>query len=150
MVWFLVRYLNNHLMNLFAGAWESRDVSPLPLDIPQATDDQVRPLLILKFTCHLHVFCWSMTFLIQSVRWLQDWFKCFAAFFFSLVNVNQVQRCIELVSRAKKPVILLGSQATLPPTPVDDIRYRTMCYVLLLDYTVLRHSFRHFHCLQLI
>lgn len=66
-------YLNNHLMNLFAGAWETRDVSPLPVDIPQATDDQV-------------------------------------------------QKCIELVSRAKKPVILLGSQSTLPPTPVDDIR----------------------------
>ncbi|KAK2846983.1 hypothetical protein Q5P01_009982 [Channa striata] len=66
-------YLNNHLMNLFAGAWETRDVSPLPVDIPQATD-------------------------------------------------NQVQKCIELVSRAKKPVILLGSQATLPPTPADDIR----------------------------
>lgn len=66
-------YLTNHLMNLFAGAWETRDVSPLPVDIPQATDEQV-------------------------------------------------QTCIELVSRAKKPVILLGSQATLPPTPVDDIR----------------------------
>uniref|UniRef100_A0A671VDD5 2-hydroxyacyl-CoA lyase 2 n=1 Tax=Sparus aurata TaxID=8175 RepID=A0A671VDD5_SPAAU len=66
-------YLNNHLLNLFAGAWETRDVSPLPVDIPQATDDQV-------------------------------------------------QKCIELVSRAKKPVILLGSQATLPPTPADDIR----------------------------
>uniref|UniRef100_A0A674BX07 2-hydroxyacyl-CoA lyase 2 n=1 Tax=Salmo trutta TaxID=8032 RepID=A0A674BX07_SALTR len=61
-------YLHNHLKNLFAGAWETRDVSPLPVHIPQATD-------------------------------------------------NQVQKCIELVSRAKKPVILLGSQATLPPTP---------------------------------
>ncbi|XP_075905814.1 2-hydroxyacyl-CoA lyase 2 [Nelusetta ayraudi] len=66
-------YLNNHLMNLFAGAWEPRDVSPLPVDIPYATDEQV-------------------------------------------------QSCIELVSRAKKPVILLGSQATLPPTPADEIR----------------------------
>uniref|UniRef100_A0A8C7JXI8 2-hydroxyacyl-CoA lyase 2 n=1 Tax=Oncorhynchus kisutch TaxID=8019 RepID=A0A8C7JXI8_ONCKI len=66
-------YLHNHLKNLFAGAWETRDVSPLPVHIPQATDDQV-------------------------------------------------QKCIELVSRAKKPVILLGSQATLPPTPTDDIR----------------------------
>ncbi|XP_056467656.1 2-hydroxyacyl-CoA lyase 2 [Gadus chalcogrammus] len=66
-------YLENHLTNLFAGAWETRDVSPLPVDIPHATDDQV-------------------------------------------------QKCIELVSRAKKPVILLGSQATLPPTPVEDIR----------------------------
>ncbi|XP_017163552.1 2-hydroxyacyl-CoA lyase 2 isoform X2 [Poecilia reticulata] len=70
---FVSWYLNNHLMNLFAGAWETRDVSPLPVHIPQATDDQV-------------------------------------------------QRCIELLSRAKKPVILLGSQATLPPTPAEDIR----------------------------
>lgn len=66
-------YLKNHLCNLFAGAWESRDLSPLPVHIPQATEDQI-------------------------------------------------QKCVELVSRAKKPVILLGSQATLPPTPVDDIR----------------------------
>uniref|UniRef100_A0A8D3DK66 2-hydroxyacyl-CoA lyase 2 n=1 Tax=Scophthalmus maximus TaxID=52904 RepID=A0A8D3DK66_SCOMX len=64
-------YLGNHLMNLFAGAWETRDVSPLPVDIPQKRPEP---------------------------------------------------ECIELVSRAKKPVILLGSQATLPPTPVDDIR----------------------------
>uniref|UniRef100_A0A667X929 2-hydroxyacyl-CoA lyase 2 n=1 Tax=Myripristis murdjan TaxID=586833 RepID=A0A667X929_9TELE len=66
-------YLKNHVMNIFAGAWEARDVSPLPVDIPYATDDQV-------------------------------------------------QKCIELLSRAKKPVIVLGSQVTLPPTPADDIK----------------------------
>uniref|UniRef100_A0AAY4CWQ7 2-hydroxyacyl-CoA lyase 2 n=2 Tax=Denticeps clupeoides TaxID=299321 RepID=A0AAY4CWQ7_9TELE len=66
-------YLHNHLMNLFAGAWEKSDFSPLPVQIPYATDDQI-------------------------------------------------QKCIELVSRAKKPVILMGSQVTLPPTPVEDIR----------------------------
>ncbi|XP_061734713.1 2-hydroxyacyl-CoA lyase 2 [Nerophis ophidion] len=66
-------YINNHLMNIFAGAWEQSDVSPLPVDIPQATS-------------------------------------------------KEVQNCIELLSRAEKPVFLLGSQATLPPTPVDDIR----------------------------
>lgn len=53
MLWsdfFFSRYLNNHLLNLFAGAWEPRDVSPLPVDIPHATDEQVRrPLLILKY-----------------------------------------------------------------------------------------------------
>uniref|UniRef100_A0A9J7XLL0 2-hydroxyacyl-CoA lyase 2 n=1 Tax=Cyprinus carpio carpio TaxID=630221 RepID=A0A9J7XLL0_CYPCA len=62
-------YLQNHLSNLFAGAWETCDLSPLPVYIPHATEDEV-------------------------------------------------QRCVELVSRARKPVILLGSQATLPPTPV--------------------------------
>jgi len=33
-----------------------------------------------------------------------------------------VQQCVELVSRAKKPVMLLGSQATLPPCSVDKLR----------------------------
>lgn len=28
-------------MNLFAGAWEDRDVSPLPVDVPLATAAQV-------------------------------------------------------------------------------------------------------------
>lgn len=28
-------------MNLFAGAWEPREMSPLPVHIPQATDNQV-------------------------------------------------------------------------------------------------------------
>lgn len=28
-------------MNLFAGAWEARDATPLPVDIPLATDSQV-------------------------------------------------------------------------------------------------------------
>ncbi|XP_043072560.1 2-hydroxyacyl-CoA lyase 2 [Puntigrus tetrazona] len=71
-------YLRNHLSNLFAGAWETRDLSPLPVHIPHATEDEV-------------------------------------------------QRCVELVSRAKKPVILLGSQATLPPTPADDVRKALEC-----------------------
>ncbi|XP_058866157.1 2-hydroxyacyl-CoA lyase 2-like [Acipenser ruthenus] len=66
-------YLQNHLRNIFAGAWEPRELSPLPVQIPLATQ-------------------------------------------------QQVQQCVELVSRAKKPVILLGSQATLPPTPVDKTR----------------------------
>lgn len=66
-------HLNNHMSNLFAGAWEARDVSPLPVHIPRATEDEV-------------------------------------------------QKCIELVSRAKKPVLILGSQVTLPPTPVEEIR----------------------------
>lgn len=35
-------------MNLFAGAWETRDVSPLPVDIPQATDEQVGLLTMLE------------------------------------------------------------------------------------------------------
>lgn len=36
-------------MNLFAGAWEDRDVSPLPVDIPLATDNQVSHSQVLHF-----------------------------------------------------------------------------------------------------
>ncbi|XP_060559739.1 2-hydroxyacyl-CoA lyase 2-like [Ruditapes philippinarum] len=66
-------YLQNYVNDLFAGAWEKRDVTPLPAQLPTASNDQI-------------------------------------------------QKSIELLSRAKKPLILLGSQSTLPPTPVDDLR----------------------------
>ncbi|KAK2514094.1 Ilvbl [Columba livia] len=60
-------YLRNYIRNLFAGAWEPQDLSPLPIHVPQATQEEV-------------------------------------------------QRCAELLSRARKPLVLLGSQAMLPPT----------------------------------
>ncbi|XP_069653660.1 2-hydroxyacyl-CoA lyase 2 [Haliaeetus albicilla] len=66
-------YLQNYIRNLFAGAWEPRDVSPLPVQVPLATEDEV-------------------------------------------------QRCAELVSRATKPLVLVGSQAMLPPTPAEELR----------------------------
>ncbi|XP_044109770.1 2-hydroxyacyl-CoA lyase 2 isoform X1 [Neovison vison] len=66
-------YLENYLANLFAGAWEPRPEGPLPLDIPQASP-------------------------------------------------QQVQRCMEILSRAKRPLIVLGSQALLPPIPADRLR----------------------------
>ncbi|NXW26050.1 ILVBL protein, partial [Circaetus pectoralis] len=34
-------YLQNYIRNLFAGAWEPRDVSPLPVQVPLATEDEV-------------------------------------------------------------------------------------------------------------
>lgn len=34
----------------------------------------------------------------------------------------QVQRCVEILSRAKRPLIVLGSQALLPPIPADKLR----------------------------
>ncbi|XP_062454470.1 2-hydroxyacyl-CoA lyase 2 [Rhea pennata] len=66
-------YLRNYVRNLFAGAWEPRDMTPLPVRVPLAT-------------------------------------------------AEQVQQVAELVSRAAKPLVLLGSQATLPPTPVEELR----------------------------
>uniref|UniRef100_A0A8C9UP87 2-hydroxyacyl-CoA lyase 2 n=1 Tax=Spermophilus dauricus TaxID=99837 RepID=A0A8C9UP87_SPEDA len=66
-------YLKNCLANLFVGAWEPQPEGPLPLDIPQASP-------------------------------------------------QQVQRCVEILSRAKKPLLLLGSQALLPPVPADKLR----------------------------
>lgn len=69
----VVWYLQNCLANLFAGAWEPRPEGPLPLDIPQASP-------------------------------------------------QQVQRCVEILSRAKRPLLVLGSQALLPPTPANKLR----------------------------
>ncbi|XP_007436507.1 acetolactate synthase-like protein [Python bivittatus] len=66
-------YLCSYLRNLFAGAWEVQDFSPLPVKMPEATE-------------------------------------------------AQVQQCVELISRARKPIILLGSQVTLPPISADKLR----------------------------
>lgn len=35
---------------------------------------------------------------------------------------KKVQRAVELLSKAKKPVILVGSQATLPPMPAEKLK----------------------------
>lgn len=66
-------YLQNYVRNLFVGAWEPRDVTPLPVKVPLATEDEM-------------------------------------------------QRCAELLSRATKPLVLVGSQAMLPPTPAEELR----------------------------
>ncbi|NXH14588.1 ILVBL protein, partial [Bucco capensis] len=34
-------YLQNYLRNLFAGAWEPQEVTPLPVSMPLATEDEV-------------------------------------------------------------------------------------------------------------
>lgn len=47
-------------MNLFAGAWETRDVSPLPVDIPLATDNQVSHPQVLHFK--ISTFLWAPCF----------------------------------------------------------------------------------------
>ncbi|XP_069864489.1 2-hydroxyacyl-CoA lyase 2 [Dipodomys merriami] len=39
-----------------------------------------------------------------------------------LAPSQQVQRCVEIVSRAKKPLLVMGSQALLPPTPAARLR----------------------------
>ncbi|CAG0897660.1 unnamed protein product [Darwinula stevensoni] len=57
-------YLNNYLANLFAGAFEQRDISPLPVDIPMPVFSVVekavdmvkkskKPLLIIGSQCML-------------------------------------------------------------------------------------------------
>nr|CAB3256084.1 acetolactate synthase-like protein [Phallusia mammillata] len=66
-------YLNNYLCNLFAGAFEERDMSPLPVRVPKATADQI-------------------------------------------------QSCVELLTRAKKPLFVFGSQALLPPVAAKDLQ----------------------------
>lgn len=66
-------FLNNYVQNIFAGAWEHRDVSPLTPNIPLPSSDEV-------------------------------------------------QRCAELLSRSKRPLLIIGSQATLPPVPTENLK----------------------------
>lgn len=65
--WYMKYYLNN----LYAGAWDERDHSPLDPKVPT-------------------------------------------------VDFQTVQQCVSILQSAKKPVIVVGSQATLPPTPADE------------------------------
>ncbi|KAF6018509.1 ILVBL [Bugula neritina] len=66
-------YLQNYVNNIFSGAWESRDTTPLPVDIP-------------------------------------------------MPSLEQVNTAAAILSKAKTPVIVIGSQTLLPPTPADQIR----------------------------
>nr|CAD7423186.1 unnamed protein product [Timema monikensis] len=68
-------YLNNYVNNIFAGAWEPRDTTPL------------KPLIALPDT-------------------------------------TEIQKCVQLVSCAKRPIILVGSQAILPPNHPDVTKRR--------------------------
>ena len=48
-------------------------------------------------------------------------------FFFSVISMNymislSVDECVRLVSKSTRPVIILGSQSTLPPVPADELR----------------------------
>jgi len=66
-------YLENYMANLYAGAWEEHDLSPLPIYTPFASK-------------------------------------------------SQVQKCAELVSKAKSPLILMGSQSMLLSTPASELK----------------------------
>ena len=63
-------YLNNYLNNMFCGAFEERDMTPLDIEIPKASD-------------------------------------------------SQVQTAAQMLSKSKKPVILIGSQSTILPCTID-------------------------------
>ena len=51
----------------------------------------------------------------------------------NLLDIFTVQLSAEMVSRAKKPVIVLGSQATLPPVPADHLKKTLEVIALLVD-----------------
>jgi len=66
-------YLQNYTNNIFSGAWEPRKTTPLPVDIPTP-------------------------------------------------SLEQVNSAATILSKARKPVIVIGSQTLLPPIPADTIR----------------------------
>ena len=65
-----------------------------------------------------------------------------AGFLTRRLTCISVQQSIELLSRAKKPLILLGSQATLPPVPVEELRksLEVSEYVIIFPYFLINRS----------
>lgn len=51
-----------------------------------------------------------------------DCFFCLRYYQYQTACFFVVQKSIELITKAKKPVVLVGSQATLPPVPVEQLR----------------------------
>lgn len=68
-------YLNNYLLNLFAGAWDDAnpDLTPLPVEIPYPSE-------------------------------------------------ADISKAMELITQAKKPLVILGSQSVLPPVGAHNLR----------------------------
>ena len=84
------RYLQNHLNNLFAGAWEPRDTTPLPVSVPQASSSQSElPLPACWNIFHTSFFFFSMSVLqasfSQSRLQLPACWKVFLCNFFNLL-----------------------------------------------------------------
>lgn len=50
------------------------------------------------------------------------WISFFLIFVCCLSLCLLVDECVRLVSKSVKPVIIIGSQATLPPVPVDKLK----------------------------
>ncbi|XP_059484931.1 2-hydroxyacyl-CoA lyase 2-like [Neocloeon triangulifer] len=66
-------YMNNYLSNLFSGAWEPVNTTPI----------EVQPLV---------------------------------------ADTATMQKCVEALSKSKKPVFVIGSQALLPPNSVENLK----------------------------
>ena len=52
---------------------------------------------------------------------------------------SDVQKCAKLISKSKKPLLLLGSQSVLPPTPTDDLQKSVEVCPFLLQYVNFGH-----------
>lgn len=85
--------MNNYVDNIFAGAWDPVDVSPLPVHIPMPTNQQS---IDKRTSIHFQI-------------------KLSLSFFLIVV------KCAQLLSKAKRPLILMGSQSTLPPVNSDEL-----------------------------
>lgn len=68
-----VWYLNMYLKRLYGDAWKPKEMSPLPVSFP-------------------------------------------------LASQSEISRCASLIQAAKRPLCILGSQATLPPTNPNDLK----------------------------
>lgn len=86
-------YLYRHVTQLFAGAFNQKhNYKPIKPVIPMPTSDQVQHQRVCGFST-----------VISSRR-------------------AQVSKAVSLIKNASNPVVVLGSQATLPPVKPEELR----------------------------
>lgn len=105
------RYISNHLHGLFAGAWDLQTKDPLPVDIPLPIPSKG---MIQDLTQSSLYKISIITELIHDCM-----FELILNYFVSSLSVDE---CVRLVSKSIRPVIILGSQSTLPPVPAEKLR----------------------------
>lgn len=94
----IYRYIKHHLWYVFAGAWTERDASPLEVNIPHPSSSQSKKITTLILSINN-----VLTFIAKHFQ------------------ISAVAASIELIRNAKRPVIIVGSQATIPPSPIQAV-----------------------------
>lgn len=70
----------------------------------------------------------------MSVIEIKNHRNLYKQYIYSDLLFFSVQKSIELISKAKRPLILVGSQATLPPVPAEELRKSLEVVLFFLNF----------------